>query len=135
MRLIVLLIRVSFEDKYPGLALWPYLRWSSPAYTGLALACKWCYCHCSSDRSERANNRHHNYCRWEAMLFLSYYLACTLYLILASTQHRTLPLFSMVMVVFVMPITLLTPSIITWQAIRAKHSPATGNGSEVRCLS
>jgi cation:H+ antiporter len=70
--------------------------------------------------------------RWEGILFLGYYIAYTLYLMLASTHHRTLPLFSTVMVLFVIPITLLTLIVVTWRAIRAKYSRAAGNGSVVK---
>jgi cation:H+ antiporter len=56
--------------------------------------------------------------RWEGILFFGYYIGYTLYLILASTHHSTLPLFSTVMVLFVIPITLLTLLVVTWRAIR-----------------
>ncbi len=61
--------------------------------------------------------------RWEGILFLGYYIAYTLYLILASTHHRTLPLFSTAMVLFVIPITLLTLTVVTWRAIRGDRPP------------
>ena len=60
--------------------------------------------------------------RWEGILFLGYYIVYTLYLLLASTHHKTLPLFSTVMVLFVIPITFLTLTIVTWRAIRARAS-------------
>ena len=69
--------------------------------------------------------------RWEGILFLGYYIAYTLYLILASTHHRTLPLFSTVMVLFVIPITLLTLTVVTWRAIRARHSRCASKRSLV----
>jgi cation:H+ antiporter len=59
--------------------------------------------------------------RWEGVLFLGYYIAYTLYLMLASAHHRSLPLLSAVMVLFVIPVTLLTLTLVTWRAIRAKH--------------
>jgi cation:H+ antiporter len=65
--------------------------------------------------------------RWEGILFLGYYVAYTLYLMLASTHHRTLPMFSTVMVVFVIPITLLTLTVVTWRAVRAKHKSVFGS--------
>jgi len=70
--------------------------------------------------------------RWEGILFLGYYIAYTLYLMLASAHHRTLPLFSTAMVLFVIPITLLTLTVVTWRAIRAKYSRAAGNRSVVK---
>jgi cation:H+ antiporter len=59
--------------------------------------------------------------RWEGGLFLGYYVAYTLYLILAATHHATLSLFSSVMLYFVIPITLLTIITIVVQQSRAKE--------------
>ncbi|MDX1673092.1 MAG: calcium/sodium antiporter, partial [Balneolaceae bacterium] len=50
----------------------------------------------------------HEIARWEGYLFLSYYVAYMTYLILDTTQHELLPLFSTVMLLFVAPITVLT---------------------------
>lgn len=44
--------------------------------------------------------------RWEGLLFLGYYPAYTLYLILDATDHDALPAFSATMLIFVMPLTL-----------------------------
>lgn len=52
--------------------------------------------------------RGYNITRWEGILFLAYYAAYTAFLILKSTQHATLPLFSTVMIAFVIPITAVT---------------------------
>ncbi len=46
--------------------------------------------------------------RWEGALFLGYYIAYTLYVILSATQHDALPLFSQTMLWFVIPLTLVT---------------------------
>jgi cation:H+ antiporter len=46
--------------------------------------------------------------RWEGVLFLFYYVVYTGYLILQSTNHDQLGLFSNVMIFFVIPITLVT---------------------------
>jgi cation:H+ antiporter len=46
--------------------------------------------------------------RWEGFIFMGYYIAYTIYLILASTQHAGLPIYSNVMLWFVIPITVLT---------------------------
>jgi cation:H+ antiporter len=46
--------------------------------------------------------------RWHGALFLSYYVAYTLYLILGATQHDSLPFFSATMLYFVLPLTALT---------------------------
>jgi cation:H+ antiporter len=46
--------------------------------------------------------------RWEGGLFLAYYVAYALYLLLQSQQHNALPAFSGVMAGFVLPLTLVT---------------------------
>lgn len=51
--------------------------------------------------------------RWEGFLLLAYYAAYTAYLVLASTNHDALPIFSWVLGVFVVPITVLTLGLIT----------------------
>jgi len=50
--------------------------------------------------------------RWEGALFLGYYVAYTLYLILRSANHDLLPLFSSVFSMFVIPLTVLTLALI-----------------------
>lgn len=57
----------------------------------------------------------HKMARWEGVVFLGYYTAYLLYLFLDSTQHRFLPLFSNIMALFVLPITLLTITVITYR--------------------
>ncbi len=46
--------------------------------------------------------------RWEGALFLGYYLAYVLYLVLAATEHAALPAFSSAMLGFVLPLTVVT---------------------------
>ncbi|HUE75285.1 MAG TPA: calcium/sodium antiporter, partial [Chloroflexota bacterium] len=46
--------------------------------------------------------------RWEGGLFLAYYLAYVLYLILNATEHAALAAYSTVMLAFVLPLTVLT---------------------------
>lgn len=58
--------------------------------------------------------------RWEGLLFLGYYIAYTLYLILAATQHDALPAFSMIMESFVLPLTAVTFVIVIVRSLRAK---------------
>lgn len=53
----------------------------------------------------------HKISRWEGALFLGYYAAYTSYLIMAAQNHDSLPLFSMIMLWFVIPLTLLTAAI------------------------
>jgi cation:H+ antiporter len=60
----------------------------------------------------------HTIARWEGGVFLGYYLAYLAYLILDSTQHTALPLFSTVMLLFIVPLTVLTLGIVTVRTIR-----------------
>ncbi len=46
--------------------------------------------------------------RWEGVVFLGYYCAYTAYLILMSQEHSALPMFSNAMLLFVVPITVVT---------------------------
>lgn len=62
--------------------------------------------------------------RWEGVLFLAYYIAYTAYLIMDSTGHASLPIFSTMMIAFVIPITVVTLVILTLQAIREKRQAA-----------
>jgi len=50
----------------------------------------------------------HVIARWEGGLFLGYYLAYTLYLLLEAAQHDALPTFSAIMLAFVIPLTVIT---------------------------
>jgi cation:H+ antiporter len=59
--------------------------------------------------------------RWEGLLFLGYYVAYTLYLILNATQHASLPLFNTVMLVFVLPLTAITLLLLALRAWRAQR--------------
>ena len=64
--------------------------------------------------------------RWEGALFLGYYVAYVLYLILDATQHDALPLFSSVMLLFVAPLTVLTLVVLVVRERRARRSAAAG---------
>lgn len=46
--------------------------------------------------------------RWEGGVFIAYYVAYTAYLVLAATQHSSLPTFSTVMLSYVLPLTVIT---------------------------
>jgi cation:H+ antiporter len=58
--------------------------------------------------------------RPEGALLLGYYVAYTLYLVLAGTHHDALPSFSAVMLYFVIPITVLTIVVVTVREIRKR---------------
>ncbi len=64
--------------------------------------------------------------RWEGALFLGYYAAYVLYLILDATQHDALPLFSNVMLLFVVPLTVLTLVVLVVRQRRARRTAAAG---------
>lgn len=56
--------------------------------------------------------------RWEGFLFLFYYAAYICYILLDSHQHDLLPIFSTVMLWFVIPLSAFTFGIILYRAIR-----------------
>jgi cation:H+ antiporter len=56
--------------------------------------------------------------RWEGVLFLGYYVAYTLYLLLDATGHDALPAYSSVMQMFVLPLTALTLALVLGRALR-----------------
>lgn len=58
--------------------------------------------------------------RWEGALFLGYYVAYLAYLVLAATEHDALPLFSSVMLWFVIPLTALTLAVVTLRTVRER---------------
>ena len=56
--------------------------------------------------------------RWEGGLFVGYYAAYALYLILASLEHDALPLFSATMLAYVLPLTAVTLLVLYVRAAR-----------------
>lgn len=67
----------------------------------------------------------HLIARWEGAVFLTYYAAYTSYLILNAKAHDALPAFSVVMIEFVLPLTLLTLAIAYVRyAAKANHKLA-----------
>ena len=62
--------------------------------------------------------------RWEGFLFLAYYFAYTLYLILNATEHDALDEFSDIMITFVVPLTVITLVILVLRTIsRSNRNP------------
>lgn len=59
--------------------------------------------------------------RWEGLMFLMYYLAYVTYLILASTAHDSLPIFSAALMLFAAPLTIITLGIVTLREIRSRR--------------
>ena len=64
--------------------------------------------------------------RWEGWLFLAYYAIYVLYLILDATQHDALPLFSTAMLLFVVPITVLTLGVFVVRDVRRRKAQGSG---------
>lgn len=64
--------------------------------------------------------------RWEGALFLGYYVAYTLYLILAATEHDALPEYSTAMMYFVVPLTIITLAVVLFREYSAKHRARAG---------
>jgi cation:H+ antiporter len=59
--------------------------------------------------------------RWEGFVFLGYYVAYTLYLILDASEHDSLPVFNSIMALFVIPLTVLTIAIVVAREIHRNH--------------
>lgn len=58
--------------------------------------------------------------RWEGALFLSYYIAYTLYLVFYATQHDLLPIFNYIMLYYIIPLTLVTIIVVVIQEMYGK---------------
>lgn len=63
----------------------------------------------------------HLIARWEGGLFLGYYVAYTLYLIFGATQHPAMPTFRLVMLMFIIPLTVITLLILAVRAFRTNR--------------
>jgi len=66
----------------------------------------------------------HCIARWEGALFLGYYIAYTAFLLLNASGHGALPAFSNVMMLFVVPLTVVTLVLVTVRALRARRQAA-----------
>ena len=62
----------------------------------------------------------HKISRWEGFLFLGYYVGYTSYLILDAKDHDSLPMLSVIMMWFVIPLTLITFAIVIYRT-NCKH--------------
>ena len=62
--------------------------------------------------------------RWEGGVFIAYYVAYTAYLVLAATQHGSLPTFSTVMLSYVLPLTVITLIV---SVVRGHGKPPASN--------
>lgn len=60
--------------------------------------------------------------RWEGCLFVFYYIAYTVFLMLIANQHHALASYSAVMTMIVLPLTAITLAIVTWRHWALKKS-------------
>jgi cation:H+ antiporter len=60
--------------------------------------------------------------RWEGWLFLGYYVAYTVYLLLDATGHDALPAYSTVLFEFIVPLTVVTLGVLVVRALRASRA-------------
>lgn len=58
--------------------------------------------------------------RWEGGLFVGYYLAYTVFIVLAATQSPALRVFRTAMAGFVLPVTVLTLALLLTRALRRR---------------
>lgn len=65
--------------------------------------------------------------RWEGALFLGYYIAYMLFLVLNATQHDLLPIFNDIMFYFIIPLSAVTIIVVVFQEIfnKGKEQNAT----------
>jgi cation:H+ antiporter len=63
----------------------------------------------------------HSIDRWEGAAFLFFYIAYLSYLVLFSLQHAALQPFSMTMMWFILPLTVLTLLVMSWQYWRQHY--------------
>lgn len=70
----------------------------------------------------------HRISRWEGALLLAYYAAYAGFLVLEATNRESDPVFSGIMLVFVIPLTVITFGIVTWRSVLARR--ATGRAGE-----
>jgi cation:H+ antiporter len=68
----------------------------------------------------------HRIARWEGALFLGYYVAYTLYLLLDSVGHDALPAYSAAMLIFVIPLTGVTLLVLLVRTLRTERAGAAG---------
>ena len=59
--------------------------------------------------------------RWEGAVFLAYYVAYTVYLILDAREHHALANFQQAMVMFFIPITLITLLVTVRRAVKRQR--------------
>nr|MBC8484785.1 sodium:calcium antiporter [Bacteroidota bacterium] len=56
--------------------------------------------------------------RWEGGLFLAYYFVYIIYLYLATVSHKILPVYNIALIIFIVPITVITLIVLTYRSIK-----------------
>lgn len=64
--------------------------------------------------------------RWEGALFVGFYVAYVVYLVLAAQQHQLRDDYVLVMVAFVLPLVALTLAVMVWRTLRARRRTRRG---------
>ncbi len=96
-----------------GLAMAPaVLSFDLPVMTAVAVACLPVFF--TGNRIDR----------WEGLVFLAYYVAYTVYLVLQATEHDALATFSLAMGTVVMPLTVVTLALFVYRHWRAGRGEA-----------
>lgn len=72
----------------------------------------------------------HKLDRWEGLVFLSYYAAYTVFLILTATDHGATGTYVAAMIWFVAPITALAVATIVLRDRRSRHAPRSRAGTD-----
>jgi cation:H+ antiporter len=72
----------------------------------------------------------HVIARWEGALFLAYYLAYTLFLVLNVAEHDALPAYSSAMLVFVLPLTAVTIVVLVARELRGRRGVSRSDMNE-----
>lgn len=67
--------------------------------------------------------------RWEGIVFVAYYVAYTIYLLLSAAEHDALQPFSAVMLAFVIPLTVIFLVVLVVSEHRRRHAPVLGRSA------
>ena len=59
--------------------------------------------------------------RWEGAVFLAYYIAYVLYIVIDTTNHSSLPLYNTAMLLFVVPLTMIGLIVSFWRDVRSRR--------------
>lgn len=75
--------------------------------------------------------RSHLISRWDGGLFVAYLIAYITTLVLHETNHDSLPMFQILMLGFVIPLTVITLAVSAYRALRRRWSKAEAVGEEI----